>query len=117
MTPIEGTARPGARFDSTEFRQGWRVLLLAVIGVVTSAGVLPLYTFPVMLKSIAAATGWTRGQMQVTVTFFFVGMVIASQLAGPALKRFGLRRVTMGPCVLFAASPFTSLDSTQHARR
>ena len=86
----------------SEFRRGWRVLVVALIGIITSAGVMPLYTFAAMVKPLALGFHWSRGQLQFTITFFFVGMVISSQLAGVLLKRYGIRRVALRSLIAYA---------------
>lgn len=84
-----------AAIDPKEFKQGWHILLLALLGVTTSAGVLPVYGFGPLVLPLENAFGWSRGELQPAVTFFFVGMVIASLMAGWLLRRFGLRRTAL----------------------
>ncbi|MEH6386337.1 MAG: MFS transporter [Pseudomonas profundi] len=88
------------RLDLTEFRLGWRFLILGVFGVVTSMSAALLYGFGTMVIPLQEAFGWSRGELQASITFLFAGVAVASQLLGWLYARFGLRRVAIVSLVL-----------------
>lgn len=80
--------------DTAEFKRGWRVLVLALVGVATSSSSLLLYSFSSMVIPLQNAMGWDRAQLQVAISALSLGTIVASQLAGWLNLRHGLRRVT-----------------------
>ncbi|MRV70534.1 MFS transporter [Duganella sp. FT92W] len=85
----------GAALDFTEFKLGWRALLVAVAGVSTSVNATLLYGFSAMLGPLEQAFGWTRAELQPAITFLFLGAIVSSQVVGWLNQRYGLRRVTL----------------------
>lgn len=96
------TEKPGTSLaiNFTEFRLGWRVLILALIGIGTSVSVAPLYAFGSMIVPLQEAFGWTRGEIQPAISFLFASSVISIQITGWLFKRYGIRPVTL--CSLVA---------------
>ncbi|ANG64422.1 MFS transporter [Marinobacterium aestuarii] len=86
--------------DLGEFRRGWRVLLLGLAGICTSISVGLLYGFGTLVIPLEQAFGWSRGDLQASITFLFAGVAISTQLVGPLYRRFGLRRVAIVSIVL-----------------
>ncbi len=84
-----------AAIDLKEFKRGWRIIVLALIGVATSAAVMPLYGFGVMVVPLQDALGWARGDLLATATFLSFGAVFSSQLAGWMNKKYGMRPVAI----------------------
>lgn len=91
------------RPDLSEFRTGWPLLLLALMGIATSAGVMPVYSFGSMVIPLEKQFGWSRSSLQPAISGFFIGMVVASLLAGPFIKRVGLRNAAIISLVLTTA--------------
>ena len=85
----------GAALDLTEFKLGWRALLVAVVGVATSVNATLLYGFSSMIGPLEKAFGWTRAELQPAITFLFLGAILSSQVVGWLNKRYGLRKVTL----------------------
>ncbi len=81
--------------DLAEFKQGWRVLVLALIGIGTSVSVAPLYAFGTMVVPMQEAFGWSRGEVQSSIAFLFASSIIAIQFTGWLNKRYGLRPVAL----------------------
>lgn len=81
--------------DLTEFRRGWRILLLALIGIGTSVSVAPLYSFGTLVVPLQQAFGWTREQIQPGIAFLFGFSVISVQVAGWLIRRHGVRPVAL----------------------
>jgi MFS family permease len=96
--------KPGTSFsiNFTEFRLGWRVLILALIGIGTSVSVAPLYAFGSMIVPLQEAFGWTRGEIQPAISFLFASSVISIQITGWLFKRYGIRPVTLCSLVALA---------------
>lgn len=94
-SPIPVSTNASASLDLTEFKLGWRALLVAVVGVATSVNATLLYGFSSMVVPLGKAFGWTPAQLQPAITFLFLGAIISSQVVGWLNKRFGLRKVTL----------------------
>jgi MFS family permease len=87
--------RNGAAIDFAEFRQGWRILLLAIAGVMISINAALLYGFGVLVIPLQQQFGWERPALQAAISFLFGGAVIGLQLVGWLNLRFGIKRVTL----------------------
>ncbi|KAF3996200.1 MFS transporter [Glaciimonas immobilis] len=98
--PASGVA--SAALDLTEFKLGWRALLVAIVGVTTSVNATLLYGFGSMVVPLEKAFGWTAAQLQPAIAFLFLGAIISSQVVGWLNKRFGIRRVTLFSLVTLA---------------
>ncbi len=66
----------------SEFKAGWHILLVSLVGVITSAGVAPLYSFGALVTDMSTALGHTPGELQRCITFAFIGLAVGSQLVG-----------------------------------
>ena len=91
---------PSLRIDPREFAVGWRIVILALLGVATSAAVLPLYGFGALAGPLEEAFAWERRDLLVTVSFLSFGAVFSSQLAGWMNHLYGLKRVTLASLAL-----------------
>lgn len=89
---MDTQATPALKVDWSEFHEGWKILLICVIGVITSAAVVPLYSFGPLVAPLEQEFGWSRGDVQTAISLFFVGLVIGAPLAGWMLGRLGPRR-------------------------
>lgn len=78
-----------------EFQRGWKILLLAFLGVATSAAVMPLYGFGVLMTPLQEAFGWSRSDLMATSSFSAFGAIFSSQIAGWLNKRYGLRPIAL----------------------
>ncbi|MCH1487953.1 MAG: MFS transporter, partial [Pseudomonadales bacterium] len=88
---------------NTEFREGWRILLVALLGVVTSPHYLGLYSFGPLVPDLTEALDIPIGELQRAITFNFIGIAIGSQLGGWLLVRFEPKTVTLCSLLLFSA--------------
>lgn len=79
-----------------EFRAGWRVLLVSVLGVMVSVSVVPIYAIGAFVKPLQLEFGWSRGAIQYALTAYFVGALFAAVLCGWLLRRFEVRTVAIG---------------------
>lgn len=80
---------------ASEMRRGWRILLLSLTGAATTVSVTLLYGFGALVVPLQQAFGWSRGDLQTAIACLSAGVVVASQLAGWAIPRWGLRPVTL----------------------
>ncbi|AVK08010.1 MFS transporter [Pseudomonas aeruginosa] len=93
-------------FDNREFKRGWHVLVLAIVGVATSSSSLLLYSFSSMVIPLEQAMGWARSDLQAAITALSLGTIVAAQLAGWLNLRYGLRAVTLVSLVVLSLSLF-----------
>ena len=93
-------------FNNEEFKRGWHVLILAIVGVATSSSSLLLYSFSSMVIPLEQAMGWARSDLQAAITALSLGTIVAAQLAGWLNLRYGLRAVTLVSLVVLSLSLF-----------
>ncbi|MGQ7859921.1 MFS transporter [Pseudomonas sp. D5002] len=86
--------------DFSEFKRGWRVVLLGLFGICTSITAALLYAFGTLVIPLEQAFGWSRGDLQASITFLFAGVAISTQVVGWLYRRYGLRRVAIVSIVL-----------------
>ncbi len=91
-----------------EFRSGWPTLLLALAGVATSVTALLIYSLGTMIVPLQQAFGWSRGDLQIAVSFLAAGGAISVNLVGWLNLRYGMRAVS-GVSMLALAIGFASL--------
>lgn len=97
-----------------ELKSGWPVLIACAVGVGCSAIALPFYSIGPLTKPIAAATGWSRSEIQFAIVFSSGIGALLSPLIGWAIERYGPRAVALPSLVgvgigLFVASLATTL--------
>lgn len=88
-----GAARLAA-LDLTEFRVGWRIAILAMLGVAANSNAALLYAWGSLILPLSQAHGWARADLQSGISFMFLGMILGSQIVGWLNLRFGMRAVT-----------------------
>ena len=93
-----------AALDLTEFRLGWRTVLMAMLGLGVAANASLLYAFGALVIPLQHAFGWSRGNLQPAISFLFGGAVIGAQLVGWLNERYGMRRVTIASLIALAAT-------------
>jgi predicted MFS family arabinose efflux permease len=80
-----------------------RVLAGATIGLSVSAGPVIVYTASVLLKPIAADTGWTRGEISLAITCAALATALAAPFVGGLVDRYGGATIARISAMLFAA--------------
>ena len=99
--------KPSFAIDLSEFKRGWRIIVVTLLGLAVSANVAMLYGFGAMVIPLQTEFGWSRGELQPAISFLFVGAVVGAQLFGLLLERFGMKRLTLlsllGLTLVFAA--------------
>ena len=79
----------------SEFKQGWTLLLITLIGTTTSASYIPLYSFGPLAQDLSTALNVSLSDIQKIITFNFVGIAIGSQLAGWLVERYNPRHIIL----------------------
>jgi MFS family permease len=85
-----------------EFRDGWRILLLGLLGIAISINAILLYGFGTLTLPLEQAFGWSRSDQQAAITFLYGGAVIGLQAVGWLNVRWGIRRITVLSLLLLA---------------
>jgi MFS family permease len=83
-----------ARVDFAEFRRGWRILLLAGLGVATCVTATVLYGFGALVIPLQQSFGLARADLQLSITCLFLTAGVACHFAGVLNQRYGMRAVT-----------------------
>jgi len=96
------SAQNDAAIDLSEFRNGWRVLLLSVVGIAISINAALLYGFGTLVVPLEEAFGWSKSEQQVAISFLFGGAVVSLQTVGWFNLRFGIKRVTVISMILIS---------------
>lgn len=99
--------RRAARSTVDEFRSGWLILLIALLGCGLGVTSLPLYTAGVFFPALEAEFGWTRTQLSFAVTLFTFSIAVSSPVVGILVDRLGVKRAAalsiMAASVCYAA--------------
>jgi MFS family permease len=94
--PPHGTHAPrGLGIDLTEFKNAWRIVVLATLGLAINSNSSMLYAYGAMMVPLQQTFDWARADLQSAVSFMFLGSVVASQIVGWLNMRFGMKRVTI----------------------
>lgn len=88
--------------DFAEFKLGWRVVIVAMMGLAVNASASMLYAFGTLVIPLQKAFGWDRGDLQWAISFLFAGAIVSSQLVGWLNLHYGMKRVTVVSLVALA---------------
>jgi sugar phosphate permease len=80
--------------EVSEWRDGWRVVAGAAVGMGTGVG-LYLVVRSLFVVHLTSEFGWTRGDIGVAGMVAFVTGALAMPMIGRAIDRFGYRRVVL----------------------
>ncbi|MFL2769900.1 MAG: MFS transporter [Rhodospirillaceae bacterium] len=78
-----------------EFKSGWRVLLVAAMGVTCGITAVPIYTIGAFVGPLEDAYGWSRGAIQSATVFAYFTLIFAGPAAGYLTDHYGPRRVAL----------------------
>ena len=78
-----------------EFKSGWRVLLVAAMGVTCGITAVPIYTIGAFVGPLEDAYGWSRGAIQSATVFAYLTLIFAGPVAGYLTDHYGPRRVAL----------------------
>ena len=85
----------GANILTSEVRHGWRLIVAASIGVVTSSIVLPFYTIGALMKPLIGTFGWSRAEVQYGILFSSGLGALTAPLVGWLNDRYGPRALAL----------------------
>ncbi len=80
--------------DAAEWRNGWRIVLGAAVGLGTSVA-LYLNVGSLFVTRVTSEFGWTRGDLGMASAVGFIAGAISLSVVGRLLDRFGFRRVVL----------------------
>lgn len=83
---------------------GYRWVIVAAGGLMGCVAMGSLFSLPVLLNPMAAATGWSRTGISSAMTFAFITMAVSAIGWGALSDRFGARPVVFAGGALFATS-------------
>lgn len=81
--------------SAQEFKSGWKVLLVAAMGVTCGITAVPIYTIGAFVGPLEDAYGWSRGAIQSATIFAYLTLIFAGPVAGYLTDHFGPRRVAL----------------------
>ncbi|QFU76840.1 MFS transporter [Halioglobus maricola] len=92
-----------------EFKLGWKIVLVAMLGVAFNGSNILLYTIGALAPQLSQEFGWSHGSIQLGSLFSIGTVVLALPLAGYLSDKYGVRRLTLFSIIL------TSLCIALHA--
>ena len=92
--------RDGARSQAP----GYRWVIVAAGGLLGCVAMGAMFSLPVFLRPMAAATGWSVTRISTGMSIAFVSMALASIAWGTLSDRVGPRPVVLAGAVLLALS-------------
>ncbi len=96
---------PRRRIGWTIMEQNsYRWVIVAAGGLLGCVAIGAMFSLPVFLKPMSAATGWSVTGISTAMTFGFLAMALASMVWGGLSDRFGPRPVVLTGSVLLAGS-------------
>lgn len=80
---------------SAEFRDGWKTLTGAMIGLAVGVHALPFGTSGLFLGPLTSTFGWTRAEVSLGSTLLFLCIGAIAPFMGLIIDRFGAKRVIL----------------------
>lgn len=101
---VAGAAAPGSLAPPSEFRQGWPVLLAAMVGNGLGFVALPFYTIGALAPHLADEFGWKFSEIMAGMPIVSVVVLSLSPFVGRLADRIGVRRVALTSLLLYGVS-------------
>lgn len=95
-----------------EFRDGWPVVLSAMLGIALGATPIPFYTLGIFAPHLSQAFHWGFGQIQLGLLVSSIVVLVSVPLVGILADRVGVRVVALTSLVLFGLSYMSFALST-----
>lgn len=92
---------PGSTME--ELSRGWRLLLIATLGMGISVTGLPFYAAGVFVLPLEQAFGWSRSEIAGFHVALFLAVGTASPIAGRLIDKLGARTVVIASMLAMAA--------------
>lgn len=86
-----------------EFRQGWRVVAGAALGLTFSVATLLLYPFGAFIAPLEAEFGWSRLQLSSAITLLQLSTAVSAPLYGHLIDRLSPRLLVLTSTVALGA--------------
>lgn len=90
------------RSDFSEFRSGWPVVVASMVGIGLGLSPVPFYTAGIFAPVLAHQFRWDFAQIFAGFPILVAGVLIMSPVIGWLSDRHGVRRITLGSCILFS---------------
>lgn len=87
-----------------EFRDGWPVVMSAMLGVALGATPIPFYTIGLFAPQLAHAFHWGFGQIQFGLLVSSIVVLVSVPLVGLLADRVGVRVIALTSLILFGLS-------------
>ena len=87
-----------------EFREGWKVVLAAMLGIGLGLSPVPFYTIGMLAPELAKAFQWPFASIMGGLPIMTFAVLVASPAVGLLADRYGVRRVALASVVLFSLS-------------
>ena len=78
-----------------EFRQGWKVLVGAIVGVGSGLTGIVFYTHGVFVIPVTEEMGWSRGATQFAFSFVMMSAAVTAPFIGLIIDKYGARRLAL----------------------
>jgi len=78
-----------------EFKQGWKVLLGAIVGVGSGLTGIVFYTHGIFVVPITEEMGWSRGATLFAFSFVMMSAAITAPFIGIIIDKYGARRLAL----------------------
>ncbi len=78
---------------NSEFKNGWRVLVAALLGTACGASPIPFVVFSLVIGPIHAEFGWDFTEISAATLFWGIPAALLAPVYGSLCDRFGVRRV------------------------
>lgn len=88
----------------SEFRQGWRIVLAAMIGIACGSSPVPFTSIGQLIGPIHESLGWSVGQISLAITLYGLSASAMAPFLGVLADRYGVRRVAIGSLLAFGLS-------------
>jgi predicted MFS family arabinose efflux permease len=102
-SPDPAQPEPGGS-ASLEFRQGWTVLVAAIVGVSLCVTGLPNYAIGLFIDPLSREFGWSRSAISLWSVWQMGALACITPVVGVLIDRFGSRRIALISIPLFAAA-------------
>jgi DHA1 family bicyclomycin/chloramphenicol resistance-like MFS transporter len=84
---------------------------LWLLAVITFSGTLAMHIFVPALPMAALGLGASSAQMQLTISFYILGLAVGQLFYGPVSDRFGRRPVLLAGLFLYVSASLAALFS------
>jgi predicted MFS family arabinose efflux permease len=94
--PSSPAQKPEVSAENSLRYRGWRIALVAHVGVLTGFAAVFIYSFTLMVKPLAQEFGWNREQISRCFTIAALSVAVCSPFMGRLLDRFEPRKLIAG---------------------